>query len=368
MTNNQLQSRLLHILDLARWAPSGDNTQPWRFEIIDAGRVVVHGFDTRDHCVYDLDGHPSQISIGALLETASIAASSVGMRMSAQRRLLRADGSAIPEERPTFELEFTPEPGLQADPLVSVIKVRSVQRRPLKTRALRSDEKQRLESCLPPGYSIHWLEGATKRWQVARLMFRSARIRLTIPEAYEVHRDIIEWNQRYSASKVPDQALGVDAMTLRLMRFVMQSWDRVAFFNRFFAGTVAPRIQMDLIPSLACAAHFALLSEHPPSSIDDYVSAGRAMQRFWLTASSLDLQMQPEITPLVFTRYASQARQFSRTPGAMDAAAEVRRRLQQLLTPELTQRAVFFGRVGAGPAPVARSERQPLDSLMMRTP
>jgi nitroreductase len=21
------------ILDLARWAPSGDNTQPWRFEI-----------------------------------------------------------------------------------------------------------------------------------------------------------------------------------------------------------------------------------------------------------------------------------------------------------------------------------------------
>ena len=25
---------LLKILDLARWAPSGDNTQPWRFEIV----------------------------------------------------------------------------------------------------------------------------------------------------------------------------------------------------------------------------------------------------------------------------------------------------------------------------------------------
>ena len=56
------------ILDLARWAPSGDNTQPWRFEIKDARRLVVHGFDTRAHCVYDLDGHPSQISLGALLE------------------------------------------------------------------------------------------------------------------------------------------------------------------------------------------------------------------------------------------------------------------------------------------------------------
>ena len=26
---------LVKILDLARWAPSGDNTQPWRFEIVD---------------------------------------------------------------------------------------------------------------------------------------------------------------------------------------------------------------------------------------------------------------------------------------------------------------------------------------------
>ena len=40
------------ILDLARWAPSGDNTQPWRFEIIDETRFVVHGFDTRSDCVY----------------------------------------------------------------------------------------------------------------------------------------------------------------------------------------------------------------------------------------------------------------------------------------------------------------------------
>jgi len=62
------------ILDLARWAPSGDNTQPWRFEIKNELEVVIHGFDTRDHCVYDLDGHPSQMALGGLLETMRIAA------------------------------------------------------------------------------------------------------------------------------------------------------------------------------------------------------------------------------------------------------------------------------------------------------
>src|SRR5258706_12299954 len=60
------------ILELARWAPSGDNTQPWRFELTGDDRLVVHGFDTREHCVDDFEGHPSQISIGAILETLGI--------------------------------------------------------------------------------------------------------------------------------------------------------------------------------------------------------------------------------------------------------------------------------------------------------
>lgn len=67
-----------NILDVARWAPSGDNTQPWRFEIVDKLHFIVHGFDTRDHCVYDLDGHPSQMAIGALLENIEIAATEWG--------------------------------------------------------------------------------------------------------------------------------------------------------------------------------------------------------------------------------------------------------------------------------------------------
>ena len=69
-TPQQMQPTPQHItdiLELARWAPSGDNTQPWRFEVIDDHHLVVHAFDTRDHCVYDLDGHPSQIAHGALL-------------------------------------------------------------------------------------------------------------------------------------------------------------------------------------------------------------------------------------------------------------------------------------------------------------
>src|SRR6476619_1780850 len=66
------------ILDLARWAPSGDNTQPWRFELLSEREILVHGYDTSAQCVYDLDAWASHLSHGALLETVAIAATRFG--------------------------------------------------------------------------------------------------------------------------------------------------------------------------------------------------------------------------------------------------------------------------------------------------
>lgn len=302
------------ILDLGRWAPSGDNTQPWRFQIVDEHQVVVHGFDTRDHCVYDLDGHPSQISHGALLETIAIAASSHGLLMHATRR------TEMPDIHPTFDLRFTADPALLSDPLLPCITRRSVQRRAMSSRRLTEPEKLALQNSVGAAYRLLWLEDFSLRLKTARLMFNNAKLRLTMPEAYLVHRDVIEWNSKYSEDRVPDQALGVDAMTAHLMRFVMTSWARVEFFNRFLAGTWAPRVQMDLLPSLACAAHFMIVAEAEPTGIDDYVAAGRALQRFWLTATLLGLMVQPEMTPVIFARYVREGRRFSRLSGMQEQA------------------------------------------------
>jgi len=350
---------LRRILELARWAPSGDNTQPWRFQIAGENHVVVHGADTREHCVYDLDGHPSQIAWGALLETAAVAASAQGLRMQAQRR------PESPDTHPVFDLRFSEAPDVRPDPLLASIEKRSVQRRPLSTRALTAPEKAQMEAALGSGHRLLWQEGFGTRLQIALLMFRSARLRLIMPEAYQVHKDIIEWNQQFSETRVPDQALGSDAMTTKLMRFVMGSWRRVEFFNRFLAGTWAPRIQLDFLPSLGCAAHFVLLAQKAPSSFDDYVAAGRAMQRLWLTVTHLGLQMQPEVTPLIFSRYARERRNFSRLGHLHELAADIGQRLAKQIGADAAAHAVFMGRVGAGPAAQARSLRRPLEQLLI---
>ncbi len=347
------------ILELARWAPSGDNTQPWRFEIKSDFEIVVHGFDTRDHCVYDLDGHPSQMALGALLETLCIAATGHGLRAEVRRR------TEEPDEKPTFDVHLLADASLKPSPLIPVIAVRAAQRRPMSTNSLTAGQKFALESSVAPDYQVLWFETWAERWRVAKLLFRNAKLRLITPEAYEVHRSVIEWGARFSEDKIPEQAVGVDPLTGKIMRWAMKSWPRVEFMNKWFGGTLMPRVQLDLIPGVACAAHFALAAVKVPRAIDHYVAAGRAMQRFWLEAANQGLWLQPEMTPVIFGRYNRESRIFTTNTEAQLLAAEVASSFTALLGDEYTARAVCFGRIGTGPAPVARSQRLPLSGLLV---
>lgn len=347
------------ILDLARWAPSGDNTQPWRFEITADDHLVVHGFDTREHCVYDLDGHSSQLAIGGLLESIRIAASGHGLATEVSRRL------GLPETRPTFDVSFRAGEAAAAGGLMACLPTRCVQRRALRTRALTTEEKAQLEASVGERYRVHWLEGLKNRWRAARLMWLNAGLRLTLPEAFEVHRSIIEWSARFSEDRIPDQALGANAVSVRFMRFAMQRWSRVAFLNKWLGGTLAPRLELDLIPGLACGAHVLIASAQRCLTIDDFVAAGGAMQRFWLTAASLGLQLQPEMTPLIFARYAAQGRRFSSLAGAEMTARHIAKRLGGLFGEQAAANGVFMARIGAGNAAKARSLRLPLERLLI---
>ncbi len=353
-------SEIEQILDAARWAPSGDNTQPWRFEIVDISHVVVHGFDTRDHCVYDLDGHASQLAMGCLLETIVIAASQHGLRADISRRV------DSPETYPTFDIRFVSDQRVAPDPLIPFIQERRVQRRTMRTTALSSAERKTLEGSLSSDYQIIWKERPAEKWALARLMFANAYVRLTTPEAYRVHRAVIEWDSRYSETRIPDQAVGVDPLTLKLMRWAMESWERVDFLNRYLMGTIMPRLQLDLLPGLACSAHFGIAAARPLTTLDDYVTAGRNVQRFWLTATRLGFQIQPEMTPIIFSRYIREGRSFTGLKRSTTIAGQLALRLEEQFSDIALPQLAFLGRIGPGPVARSRSTRQPLSQLMRK--
>ena len=348
------------VLDLARWAPSGDNTQPWRFEIRSDTEFIVHGYDTSAHCVYDLDGAASQFAHGTLLETAALAATRFGCR---------AEISALSESPGTgghivYRVVLVPDPKMAEDPLVASIAERVVQRRPLSTRALSDKEKSALAEAVQP-YRIVWMDTLGKRWRMAALNAFSAHIRLTIPEAFAVHKATIDWDATTSEDRMPGPALGAPWFLLPIMRSAMDSWERVDFFNRYLGGTVMPRMFLDWLPGLMCSAQFALIAPGTAQRPSDYVAAGRATQRFWLTATRLGFQVQPLYTPLVFANFARQQRNFTVVDAAKARAKVVAARLDDIFGAESAQRAVFLGRLGPTGSVKGRSIRRPLEQLIV---
>lgn len=349
---------LLRILDLARWAPSGDNTQPWRFEIAGDDSVVVHGHDTRDHVIYDFDGHASHLAHGALLETMRIAGSAEGVAMD-------FDTEADAELRHlSYRVRFTPSPALAADPLLPFVTRRVVQRRPMRLRPLTEVQRQALAAAPGVGFRVQLFESLPDRLSVAGLLWDNAYIRLACPEAYPVHRQIIEWGARYSKDRIPEQAVGVDPATARLMRWVMESWPRVRFFNRYLMGTIVPRVQLDYLPALRCAAHLLVRAERTPSAIADWLALGQAVQRLWLTATATGLHLQPEMTPVIFRWYARAGRSFSAEPALAERAAKLTERFERMANARPDDFFGFFCRVGVSAEPASRSLRLDLSELI----
>lgn len=353
---------LLQLLDRARWAPSGDNTQPWHFEIVADDHIAIHGFDTREHVVYDFRGHASHMAHGALLETLRVAATGAG---------LRADWSIRPDcsdAAPIYDVRLAPDAAVTPDALLAHIETRVVQRRPMRTTPLTDAQRAALVAAVGRDYELTFFESFRDRLRVAGLLWENARIRLTCPEAYLVHKSVIEWGARFSKDRIPEQAVGVDPLTARLMRTVMHSWERVEFFNRYLMGTVAPRIQLDFVPALACAGHVLLRPNAPLRELVDYVHAGVAMQRLWLTATSVGLHLQPAMTPVIFRWYVQAGERISEV-AAIDAAAQaLALRFDALGGARRDDPFAFFCRVGVSAVPASRSVRKDLADLMLTDP
>ena len=349
---------IVRILERARWAPSGDNTQPWRFQIVADDKVIVHGHDTRDVILYDFDAHASHMAHGALLETMRIAASVEGLAMTWRAQ---ADDEY---RRIQYVVSFEPAPDTVPDPLAPYIEVRTVQRRPMRLASMTEMQRQALIDAPGELYRLQFFERFQERKKIAGLLWDNAYIRLTCPEAFEVHKNIIEWGARFSKDRIPEQAVGVDPLTAKLMRWVMASWTRVQFFNRYLMGTLAPRVQLDYLPALFCSAHLLIRPNCAPRNLEDWVALGGAMQRVWLTATRVGLQLQPEMTPVIFRWYARSLRTFSTDASFAGRCAALANQFESVAGASVDEPFGFFCRVGVSSQPDSRSLRLDLSELM----
>src|SRR5258705_6908147 len=169
-----------------------------------------------------------------------------------------------------MEVRSSRDNAIEPDLLSGCLSSRSVNRWPYKLRPLRKTDKQALEAALGNRVTIDWHESAGARWRIAPLNGKATDIRLPIPEAFTVHKRIIDWKRNLSPTGIPAGAVGLDDMTLRIMKWAMQKWSRTKRLNQI-AGTSAAVLQMDYLPGLFSAAYFTIRMKPKEASPDEQV-------------------------------------------------------------------------------------------------
>lgn len=349
---------LQEILEWARWAPSADNTQPWRFQVLGERELILWYAPAREVGVFNLDHFAGHLAMGALLETLAVAATVQGLMAETHPE---PGTLAYPWG---IRVVLRAEAGVSPSPLVSAIPRRATQRRPMPFASLSAAQKDALEASVGKFSKILWLEGWANKLRMASLLHRTGKVRLLMPETFVVHRDSIAWGAQHSDDRIPSQAIGADPLLQRIMAWTMKSQARVRLLNRI-GGHFLPRVEMDLLPALACAGHFIIWSEKPLDESASQIEAGRALQRFWLTAETLGLQLQPEMVPPLFCRYTRADCLFTSDAWAIAEMAGLCEQFSQWVGAETWAQTTFMGRLGQRRTVVSRALRKPLNVLLI---
>lgn len=338
-------------------APSGDNTQPWRFRW-DGLHLHVTFVSERARSLYEARWAASWISLGAVLTNIALAAGARGVRI---------DATTFPaDDAPDVVARIRLESGaLLADPLMAAIPDRCVNRRAYQRVAIPATVRDEIaaEAAAIPGLALAWHDTDRAKRQIAALAAQNDRV---LFENRTLHDGLFRW-LRWSTAEVEGSRDGMPIVTMELTPFeragfrVLRSWPwaRLAAVAGITRG-----LPLRARSIYRRSGALALLSTEGDAP-DDFVRGGQVLQRIWLTATLRGLAFQP-ITGITFLLLRL------RLMGG-DGLSQAHRRLLQRLDREFREifpsagdrvAPVMLFRVGVASPPSARAPRLPLDQIL----
>lgn len=349
---NDLTRALNTLARAATFAPSGDNMQPWRFEIdAGAGRITLRLDETKDNSPMNSGNRMSRIACGAALES--------------MLRTARQHGWpawVVPGNEPhawTLELSNASHAHVED----RALEYRTTNRQLYDGRPVPDGTMTAL--CQATDSSDEdvrtvWLEDRSNLQAFAKLEGAAFERMYAVREI----RKAIASNIRFDAPAnapvdlgMPTGALGLNALQLQASKVIigLPDWTlRTTGLLKAISSHVKQQIKSS---SGLCV----ILAKNYEDETD--VGVGRALQRAWLALTEQGLSAQPMMAFAVVENLLVSGDEALLERLGVEPAEAILDQWPRVLSQSLCFRPAFVLRFGYAPAPPARTGRQPATSL-----
>ncbi|MDO8408381.1 MAG: hypothetical protein Q7S95_04120 [bacterium] len=347
------------ILESAIRAPSGDNTQTWRFVVRD---LVIEVWDCAPHDVeYRLlsNGRAGWVALGAVIENACIAASLRGYLAHVSY------APHPPQERLIATLELTKDASVAPDPLAGAIPDRATNRRPYRRDPLSATERATLLASTgnTEGTStLHLVEKREDIESLARLVSLHDELIFSNQWLHRLLFSRVTWTRREDKRT----RTGLYFPTLETPPF---TWAAMQLLRHWWLTKLGSYIGLHKFIALEQRGVYRHASAYGLVLVrgereQDWLEAGRAVERIWLTATGAGLALQPH-TAMIYLPRAIES-------GLSDAYLNAHERERIIEAYDAIQRIfgveegtpAFLFRIGHGRPPSARSSRLLFESVV----
>ena len=341
-----MMSTIQRILEGAVNAPSGDNSQPWRFKV-DGNTIFVFNVPDGDGTLYNFRQRGSYLGHGALVENIVLLSGKAGFNATVEPFPVLPDCTA--------RILLTPSPA-RAYPLADAIEKRTTNRKPFEIRPLEDAHRVALRSIpLESGVSLRFVEGEECVTSIAQIVSVNECLLMENRHLHDFLFSMIRWSTEDELSR---PGLYIKTMEFPLpvqilFRTLFYSWTAVRLLNLIGLSTSIPRQSAQGYRASSAFGAVVLRGE----SNADFFNAGRVFERVWLAATHLGLSLQP-VTAIPYLAQRVRA-------GEADAFTDVHKRYISDASESLSsafnlpgdEHIAMLFRIGYGDAPTAHSHK-----------
>ncbi|MEJ0021840.1 MAG: hypothetical protein WDN47_04705 [Candidatus Doudnabacteria bacterium] len=351
-----MEETILKIIEAAIRAPSGENCQPWLIKLSE-NKLNLYNDPSKDTSVYNYGQKGSMVAQGAFIENLAIASKALGL--SAQLNMF-----PDPSNEDLIATVGFSQSSAVDDPLYGAIFNRSSNRKSYKK--IKFTEEQRasiLISGIETGSKVILLEDPLKIKDLSKPISLNEQLIFENQFLHDFFYAHIHWTQEEDEKY--KFGFYIKTLELNLPQSIaiklLRSWKWTNLLDKI---GISKQIAKDNAKNYETASALGIIVI-PTNSRNDYVVAGRAMERVWLKVTSMGLSLQPMTGILFFMQKILSGKHEEFSTEQVQLIKEGYQKISSGFDVTNQTIAMLF-RIGDGGEPSAKSLRYTIPEIMQK--